>query len=252
MKRSIDFVLAAVGLVVLLPLGLLAALGIKLTSRGPIFFRQERMGLNGRKFRIFKFRTMAVQAPGTGCLVTAGGDSRITPLGAFLRRHKIDELPQLINVLLGEMSLMGPRPEVAEFAELFPRQYARILQVRPGITHPVTLCFRAEELILARVADPRRFYIDTIMPEKLSAYEAQLKLSLVEDIRTIVATVLPELRPRWAPSAYGVDHFAVPSVPLAEIWALDTPTAVANIPAFAAEIESQEEVELARVATSGS
>lgn len=235
MKRICDVIFAGMGLVVLAPLGLAAALAIRLNSPGPVFFRQERMGRHGSKFNIFKFRTMSVQKSGSGCLVTAGGDTRITRVGRFLRRHKIDELPQLINVLRGEMSLVGPRPEVAEFAELFPMEYARILTVRPGITHPATLQFRREEAILAEVNDARRFYIDTLMPAKLAAYEAGLEQSLWADIRIILATVLPDLFHQWRVPSYGPGDFAVAVAANPEPTPVPSPvpTMVENIPAFA-------------------
>ena len=120
-------------------------------------------------------------------------DARITSFGRFLRRTKLDELPQLWNVLRGDMSFVGPRPEVAEYARLFPIEYARILKVRPGITHHGTLRFRREEQILARALDPQEFYIQTIMPQKLASYETNLEQSLLQDIKTIVETILPKL-----------------------------------------------------------
>ncbi len=145
LKRIIDILLSGIGLLFLLPVFAVVALGLKMTSPGPVFFRQEPMGLHGSKFYIFKFRSMTVHNKNDGIKVTACGDSRITPFGRFLRRSKLDELPQLLNVVRGEMALVGPRPEVPEFAGLFPMEYNRILSVRPGITHPATLYFRREE-----------------------------------------------------------------------------------------------------------
>ncbi len=193
MKRFVDIVVAIVGLLIFSPFLMMVAVAVKMTSSGPVLFRQERVGRYGHTFEIVKFRTMIVQKSCPGCQVTAGGDPRITPVGKFLRHHKLDELPQLLNVLRGEMSFVGPRPEVPEFAELFPLEYAQILKVRPGITHPATLSFRREEEILADISDPRKFYIDQVMPKKLAAYEVQLEQSLAQDIRTIVETIMPQL-----------------------------------------------------------
>ena len=217
MKRLIDIISAVAGVLVLWPVALLVAVAVKMTSPGPVLFHQERMGWYGHTFEIFKFRTMTVENSCQGCQVTAGDDPRITPVGQFLRRHKLDELPQLLNVLRGEMSLVGPRPEVPEFAELFPLEYAQILKVRPGITHPATLTFRREEEILAKFSDPRKFYINHVMPEKLAAYVAQLEQSLAQDIRTIIETIIPQ----FGAEAFGPEHFR----PL---------TMVKNIPAYAA------------------
>jgi lipopolysaccharide/colanic/teichoic acid biosynthesis glycosyltransferase len=172
---------------------LLVAAGVKVTTPGPVLFRQPRLGRWGVTFRIFKFRTMTITDTGRSCGVTAAGDCRITAFGGFLRRHKLDELPQLFNVIKGDMSFVGPRPEVPEFAALYPLEYRRILAVRPGITHPATLMFRREEEILARAVNPRQFYIEQVMPAKLAAYEARLEQSLVADIRTIIETIAPTL-----------------------------------------------------------
>jgi lipopolysaccharide/colanic/teichoic acid biosynthesis glycosyltransferase len=192
-KRFLDISAAACGLLFLSPLLAALALAIRLTSPGPALFAQERLGLGGRTFRMYKFRSMVVDADRRGARVTAGGDPRITPLGRLLRYTKLDELPQLWNVLKGEMSLVGPRPEVPEFAAMFPEQYARILDVRPGITHRATLAFRSEERILsdAQVAAPREFYIDRVMPRKLAMYEDCLQDPLLRDVWTILETVSP-------------------------------------------------------------
>ncbi len=227
MKRFMDILGSMAGLLIVWPVALLVALAVKISSPGPALFHQERMGRHGSKFHIVKFRTMAVQKSCSGCQVTAGGDSRITSVGAFLRRHKLDELPQLINVLRGEMSFVGPRPEVPEFAELFPMEYAQILKVRPGITHPATLNFRREEEILAEVGDPRKFYIDKVMPEKLAAYEADLEQSLAQDIKTIVETILPGL----GEEPLTVGHFIVQ--PTLTTVTMPEPVIVANVPVYA-------------------
>jgi lipopolysaccharide/colanic/teichoic acid biosynthesis glycosyltransferase len=142
MKRTFDIVAAALGVVILSPLLLMAAVLVKLSSPGPVFFQQERIGKGFRPFLIYKFRTMRPDAPATGMLITVGNDPRVTRIGRLLRKTKIDELPQLINVLKGDMSLVGPRPEVPKYVELFRADYDEILRVRPGITDLASLKYR--------------------------------------------------------------------------------------------------------------
>lgn len=190
LKRAMDFTGSLIGLMVMAPVFLVVMIGIKLTSPGPVFYRQVRVGRHGVQFRIFKFRSMYVGSDRNGGLVTARNDSRITPLGAYLRRHKLDEFPQLINVLLGQMSLVGPRPEVPEFVAAYPRRFELILAVRPGITHRATLLFRREEEILATSDDPQAMYVETILPWKLRLYtEAMAHQSVWDDLKTIWDTV---------------------------------------------------------------
>ncbi|MHB8079043.1 MAG: sugar transferase [Candidatus Krumholzibacteriia bacterium] len=202
MKRPLELLVAAVGLLLLAPLFLVVAVAISSTSRGPVFFRQRRVGRFGRRFDIFKFRTM-VQHSSRGKLITVGGDARITGVGRLLRRTKLDELPQLINVLRGEMSLVGPRPEVPEYVELFLDEFAPILAVRPGITHRASIVFRDEEAMLARADDPERCYVERIMPHKLRLYREHMdRDGMADDVRTIVETVLRVARGvRQAPVA---------------------------------------------------
>ena len=191
LKRSFDFIVATMGLTLLSPVMAVIAAAVKLDGPGPVFFRQERLGLHGRRFRIYKFRSMVTDAESRGNRFTVGGDARVTRVGRFLRRHKLDELPQLLNVLTGEMSLVGPRPDVPEYADFFPAEYARILTVRPGITHAATLRFRNEEELLAGAGDPRRAYLENVMPAKMRLYvESLSRQSLRHDIATIVQTVL--------------------------------------------------------------
>jgi lipopolysaccharide/colanic/teichoic acid biosynthesis glycosyltransferase len=168
LKRAIDLVAAAVGLLLLAPLLVLVAVLIKLDSEGPIFFKQERIGRAFRPFLIYKFRTMVKQAPQLGPAITVGQDARITRMGRLLRRAKIDELPQLINVFKGEMSLVGPRPEVPEYVEAFRQDYEEILSVRPGITDLASLKFIDEASLLARAIDPERIYRECVLPRKLA------------------------------------------------------------------------------------
>ncbi|HIQ21624.1 MAG TPA: aminotransferase class I/II-fold pyridoxal phosphate-dependent enzyme [Planctomycetes bacterium] len=190
-KRTFDIMMSAAGLLVLSPLFAAVAVLIKLTSRGPVFFLQERVGRGMRPFRIIKFRTMIQGAHKMGRLVTAGKDPRITPLGYFLRRMKIDELPQLINVLKGDMSFVGPRPEVAKFVELYREDFAQLLVVRPGITDLASLKYRHEADILGRSADPERTYVERVLPEKIALSKQYVaRASLWLDLKLILATLL--------------------------------------------------------------
>ena len=190
-KRIFDLLFSAVALLVLAPFFVLIALAIRWDSAGPVLFRQERVGRGGRVFRIRKFRTMVVDAPARGPAITIGQDPRITPVGAWLRRTKLDELPQLVDVLLGDMSLVGPRPEVPQYVALYPVDLReRVLSVRPGITDPVSLKLADEARVLAASADPERTYREELLPAKLReavAYAEQA--SLRSDLRIIAATV---------------------------------------------------------------
>ncbi len=199
-KRAIDITASALGLVLLSPLLLITAIAIKLDSPGPVMFRQVRVGRHGQEFRIFKFRTMRhVQAAG-GPQITADGDARITRVGAYLRRWKLDELPQLVDVLRGAMSLVGPRPEVPRYVAMYtPTQRARLLSVRPGLTDFASLRYRSESEMLARAVDPEREYVDVIMPDKLRvAANAVEHASVTSDLRALGLT-LRLVVPRPAP-----------------------------------------------------
>jgi lipopolysaccharide/colanic/teichoic acid biosynthesis glycosyltransferase len=190
-KRLFDMLGAAVSLVLLSPVLVFIALAIVLDSRGPVFFRQERVGRHGRLFRIHKFRTMTVDAPHRGPSITIGRDPRITKIGDSLRRHHLDELPQLIDVLSGHMSLVGPRPEVPRYVALYPPQLReRVLSVRPGITDPSSLEFIDESDALARATDPEREYVEVILPRKLEcAAEYARRATLATDLRVIGRTL---------------------------------------------------------------
>ncbi len=190
LKRTLDVMVSATGLLALLPFFAVTAVAIKATSSGPVFFRQERVGLRGKIFRIFKFRTMKDGTHRKGSQVTSRRDSRITPIGAFLRRHKLDEYPQLINVLLGDMSLVGPRPEVPRYVSRYPEDFARLCRSKPGMTHKVSLMLRHEEEILAGSNDPEELYINSVLPWKLGLYLSEDNSeSVVQDIATIYRTV---------------------------------------------------------------
>ncbi|WP_343636187.1 sugar transferase [Roseateles sp.] len=190
-KRLFDIVCAAVGLLLLSPLLLAVAAWIKLDSAGPVMFRQERVGRFGRTFRIHKFRTMRVDAPRLGPQITIGEDARITRSGRWLRATKVDELPQLWDVLRGAMSLVGPRPEVPRYVAMYPAELREVvLSVRPGITDPASLSFRNESELLAKAADPEREYVEVVMPMKLRlAADYVRNASLGGDIRLILATL---------------------------------------------------------------
>lgn len=190
-KRLFDIVCAGLGLLILLPVLIALALWIKWDSPGPVLFRQERVGRFGKPFYIHKFRSMRVDAPALGPQITVGEDPRITRSGRVLRAAKLDELPQLWDVLRGAMSLVGPRPEVPRYVALYtPAQRELVLSVRPGITDPASLQFRNESEVLARAADPEREYAEVILPAKLKlAGEYVRQASLWTDIRLILATL---------------------------------------------------------------
>jgi len=191
MKRLFDIVLSSIGLLILLPLFALVSLLIKVDSRGPVFFRQERVGKNFAPFRIYKFRTMAADTEGPGSLITVGGDSRVTKVGRVLRASKIDELPQLLNVLKGEMSLVGPRPEVRKYVQLFEADYKKLLMIRPGITDPAAIQYSSEETLLAGSDNWEEDYIGKILPEKIKlSLEYVDNHTVLTDIKLIIKTVL--------------------------------------------------------------
>lgn len=167
-KRTFDFITASIGLVLLLPLFFLVSLLSKLTSQGPVFYRQERVGRSGNTFKIIKFRTMQVGVGKYGPNVTATGDPRITSLGKCLRASKLDELPQLWNVFKGEMSLVGPRPEIPIYVKSYTEEQKKVLSVRPGITDPSSIAYRHEEDLLASHANPEIYYQKVVLPHKLS------------------------------------------------------------------------------------
>lgn len=190
-KRFFDVCASGVGLIALAPFLILIAILIRLDSSGPVFFRQERVGQFGRLFRIHKFRTMVVDAETQGMQITVGADPRVTGVGALLRRYKLDELPQLIDVLFGDMSLVGPRPEVPRYVACYPNELKDIvLSVRPGITDRASIEFKDENEILGRAIDPHQAYVTEVLPIKLGFYADYVrKNSLLEDIRIILLTI---------------------------------------------------------------
>ena len=190
MKRIFDIVASGCGLILLSPLFLVLAIWIKLDSKGPVFYRQVRVGRNNMDFRIFKFRSMR-DGSDRGSLVTIGGhDSRITRSGFILRKFKLDELPQLINVFAGDMSLVGPRPEVRHYVDFWTPEQMRVLDVRPGITDPASIKFRNENDLLDKAENPEEYYINVIMQEKIRLYlEYVENHNLWYDIRLIFQTI---------------------------------------------------------------
>lgn len=166
MIRFFDLLISLLGLILLIPIFLIIALAIFFESKGNVIFAQERIGLNGSKFNLFKFRTMTL-SDSPSLLLTVHNDPRITKVGKFLRKHKLDELPQLYNVLKGEMSIVGPRPEVPEYVKYYNEEQRKILMVKPGITDYASIRFSNENELLADAEDPRQFYIDQLMPKKI-------------------------------------------------------------------------------------
>jgi lipopolysaccharide/colanic/teichoic acid biosynthesis glycosyltransferase len=194
LKRTFDVVASAIGLVVLSPVLLTLALLVQLSSPGLVFYRATRVGRYGQTFKLFKFRSMVVNADQIGPAVTGAGDPRVTPVGRFLRRTKLDELPQLINVLRGEMSLVGPRPEDPRYVALYSDEQREILNVRPGITSLASVRYRNEEAALAG-ADWEQHYIEHILPDKLAVdFEYARSATLWTDVRVIFGTLRSLLR----------------------------------------------------------
>lgn len=189
-KRIFDFVFAGMGLFILSPIFVIVSLLIKLDSSGPVFFRQVRVGQFGRLFNIYKFRTMALDSEKTGAQITSRDDPRITRVGFFLRKYKLDELPQLINVLCGKMSLVGPRPEVPRYVDAFKDEYEKILAVKPGITDFASLEYRNENDLLKVGDNPEDVYLLEILPDKITYYQRYLKeQSLLTDLSLIFKTI---------------------------------------------------------------
>lgn len=190
MKRLFDIVCSFFGLVILSPLFIFLSLWVGLSSRGGVFYKQQRVGLNGRDFTLYKFRSMATGSDKKGLLTVGGKDSRITKAGYFIRKYKLDELPQLFNVLKGDMSFVGPRPEVRKYVDMYSEKQRRVLSVRPGITDIASMKYRNENDLLAKAENPEQYYIDVIMPDKLA-----LNLNYIDtrnffrDIKLIFRTI---------------------------------------------------------------
>lgn len=190
LKRGFDIVMSVVGLLCLSPLFALIAVWIVLDSRGGVFYKQQRVGLNNRDFALYKFRSMRPQAD-KGSLITIGGrDPRITRSGYYIRKFKLDELPQLINVLKGDMSIVGPRPEVRRYVDMYTAEQMQVLVVRPGITDLASIKYRNENELLETVSDPEEYYVKTIMPDKLAInLQYVQQQSFVSDLGIILRTL---------------------------------------------------------------
>ena len=189
LKRIFDIISSLFGLILLSPFMIIIAILIKFDSKGPIFFKQVRVTKNGREFKIFKYRTMKIGSDKYS-QITVGKDSRITKVGDFLRKYKLDEIPQLINVLIGDMSLVGPRPEVPKYVALYTEEQREILKVRAGITDYASIEFSNENDILANETDPEKAYIEKIMPRKIELNKKYLsEISVMTDIKIILLTI---------------------------------------------------------------
>lgn len=191
LKRIIDIVLSIIGIVVMAIPMIIIAIAIKLNSKGPVLFRQERVGKNFQHFKINKFRTMVTDAEKKGMQITVGKDNRITSVGNFLRKSKLDEFPQLFNVLFGEMSFVGPRPEVPKYVELYDEYQKNVLKVKPGITDLASIEYRDESTVLAQSDDPEKAYIEEVLPTKLKLNMKYIKnMSVFYDFYLIMKTLL--------------------------------------------------------------
>ena len=190
LKRAMDIVISGGALIVLWPVLFIVALAIKIDDPGPVFYRQVRVGRGGKEFRIFKFRTMVVDADKKGLAITVGKDNRITRMGAFLRKTKLDELAQLLNVFFGDMSFVGPRPEVPKYVNMYTPNQRQVLLVRTGITDYASIAYRNENDMLEGAEDPERMYIDVIMPDKIELNMKYLReISPLADLRLIFGTI---------------------------------------------------------------
>lgn len=189
MKRLFDIIASGCGLVILSPLFLVLAIWIKSDSKGPVFYRQTRVGKGNKDFRIFKFRSMRPDSDKLGLITVGGRDPRVTRSGYYIRKYKLDEFPQLINVFIGDMSLVGPRPEVRKYVDMYTPEQLKVLSVRPGITSLASIRYRNENEILAAAADPDKCYIEQVMPDKLAIdLEYVDKATLWNDINLIFST----------------------------------------------------------------
>jgi len=190
MKRLFDILFSLIGLVLISPILLFTAIWVKIDSKGPVFYRQQRVGLHGKDFFILKFRSMYVDSDKKGLITIGGHDTRVTKAGYYIRKYKIDELPQLINVLMGDMSFVGPRPEVRKYVDLYTPEQLHVLDVRPGITDAASIKYRNENELLAQQPNPEKYYIDVIMQDKLAINLQYVQLHTVGlDIQLIINTI---------------------------------------------------------------
>lgn len=195
MKRLFDILISGLGLLALSPLFIVVAVWIKVDSQGPVFYRQTRVGRGNKDFHLLKFRSMVSDADKSGLLTVGGHDSRVTRTGYFIRKYKLDELPQLINVFLGDMSLVGPRPEVRKYVDMYTPEQLHVLDIRPGITDAASIKYRNENDLLAAADNPEQYYIDVIMPDKLRInLEYVAHHSLIGDLKLIFDTFIAILK----------------------------------------------------------
>ena len=195
MKRFLDIIFSGLGLICLSPLFVFLALWVKLDSPGPVFYRQVRVGRNNRDFKLYKFRSMRVDSDKKGLITIGDHDFRVTPSGYYIRKYKLDELPQLINVFIGDMSLVGPRPEVRKYVDLYTSEQMHVLDVRPGITDEASIYYRNENELLGRSSDPERYYRDVVMQDKLRINLEYVKRhSFWNDLKLIFKTIIVVLR----------------------------------------------------------
>jgi lipopolysaccharide/colanic/teichoic acid biosynthesis glycosyltransferase len=189
-KRIFDFIASLIGLILLSPFLVIIGVLVKISDKGPVFYRSKRVGQNFKPFYLLKFRTMVVNAEELGPFVTKGGDQRITKIGKFLRKYKLDELPQLWNVVKGELSIVGPRPEVEKYISFYKDDYKEILKIKPGITDYAAIKFKNEEEILAKFEDVEKAYIENVLPEKIKLYKTYLnEIGFLTDLKLIFKTL---------------------------------------------------------------
>ena len=194
-KRLFDIIFSFIGLIILLPILLIIAIGIKIDSKGAVFYRQTRVGRHNQDFKIFKFRTMFVGSDNKGLLTLGDNDNRVTKIGYYLRKYKLDELPQLINVFIGNMSFVGPRPEVRKYVDYYSEEDLQIFKIKPGITDYASIAFRNEAELLKAAADPEKLYVEDIMPKKIALNKKYINNnSLIADIKIIIKTILIIIR----------------------------------------------------------
>ncbi len=197
MKRMLDIIFSMLGLMVFFPLMVIVSVMIVLNDCGPVFFCQKRIGKGGKPFVLYKFRSMKVLDSAKNGTFEPGDHSRITSIGKFIRKTKIDELPQLINVLIGDMSVVGPRPEVEKWVKEYPERWKKIHTVRPGITDNASILFRDEEMLLSASENPELMYKETILPRKLKLYEEYIDNHTIQnDIRIIFRTIMAVINPK--------------------------------------------------------
>lgn len=190
LKRLFDIIFSFLGVIFLFPLFLIIVILIKISSKGPIIFKQERVGKNFKKFYLYKFRTMIIEAEKKGSSITTANDPRITKIGKFLRKFKLDEFPQLINVLKGDISFVGPRPELEKFVDIFKNDYRDILRIKPGITDYASICYKDENELIKDKENPEKYYINEILPKKIELYKKYLnEMNIVLDIKLIIKTL---------------------------------------------------------------